>query len=116
MGKHKVPTLRNVDLRPTGTFAKAYMHNGYFKTLSGLVHFYNTRDVLPACAGATERAGIDCWPEPEIAANINRVELGRLRLEPEEEAAVVAFLRTLTDRRFLTDPRYSDPFRSDQRR
>ncbi len=43
IGRHNVPTLRNVDLRPTGTFAKAYVHNGYFKTLSGLVHFYNTR-------------------------------------------------------------------------
>jgi hypothetical protein len=26
IGKHKVPTLRNVDLRPTGTFAKAYVY------------------------------------------------------------------------------------------
>jgi len=29
MGKHKVPTLRNVDLRPGNGFTKAYMHNGY---------------------------------------------------------------------------------------
>jgi cytochrome c peroxidase len=97
IGKHRVPTLRNVDLRPSRTFVKAYGHNGYFKTLEAIVHFYNTRDVLPACAGRTDRAGVDCWPEPEIATNINRVELGALRLSPEEEAAVVAFLRTLSD-------------------
>jgi cytochrome c peroxidase len=96
-GKHRVPTLRNVDLRPSPTFVKAYGHNGYFKSLEAIVHFYNTRDVLPACAGGTERVGVDCWPRPEIAANINRVELGALRLSPEEEAAVVAFLRTLSD-------------------
>ena len=95
--KHRVPTLRNVDLRPSPTFVKAYGHNGYFKTLDAIVHFYNTRDVLPVCTSGTERVGVDCWPEPEIAANINRVELGALRLSPVEEAAVVAFLRTLSD-------------------
>ncbi|HMA42286.1 MAG TPA: cytochrome c peroxidase, partial [Gemmatimonadales bacterium] len=31
LGKHKVPTLRNVDLRPSPDFVKAYGHNGYFK-------------------------------------------------------------------------------------
>jgi cytochrome c peroxidase len=97
VGKHRVPTLRNVDLRPSPTFVKAYGHNGYFKTLEAIVHFYNTRDVLPVCEGEPERAGVDCWPEPEIAANINRVELGALRLSPLDEAAVVAFLRTLSD-------------------
>ena len=45
MGKHKVPTLRNVDLRPSQEVVKAYGHNGYFKILEGIVHFYNTRDV-----------------------------------------------------------------------
>src|SRR5450756_2020379 len=42
LGKHKVPTLRNVDLRPTKHFIKAYAHNGYFKSLEEIVHFYNT--------------------------------------------------------------------------
>ena len=27
MGKHKVPTLRNVDKKPGNGFIKAYMHN-----------------------------------------------------------------------------------------
>ena len=48
-GKHKVPTLRNVDLRPADDFVKAYGHNGYFKSLEGIVHFYNTRDVKDTC-------------------------------------------------------------------
>ena len=38
MGRQKVPTLRNVGLNPDG-ITKAYMHNGYFKTLEGVVHF-----------------------------------------------------------------------------
>jgi cytochrome c peroxidase len=36
-------------MRPTPEFVKAYMHNGYFKSLKEVVHFYNTRDVLPKC-------------------------------------------------------------------
>ena len=56
LGKHKVPTLRNVDLRPTPGSLKAYGHNGYFKSLGAIVHFYNTRDVKPRCQGAYTEA------------------------------------------------------------
>jgi cytochrome c peroxidase len=42
--------LRNVDKRAQPDFVKAYMHNGYFKSLKEVVHFYNTRDALPRCA------------------------------------------------------------------
>ena len=49
LGKQKVPTLRNVDKRPGPGFVKAYGHNGYFKSLKGIVNFYNTRDVKPVC-------------------------------------------------------------------
>src|SRR5271166_5847982 len=48
-GRMQVPTLRNVDKRPNPAFVKAYGHNGYFKSLKEIVHFYNTRDVLPRC-------------------------------------------------------------------
>src|SRR5437762_3539374 len=45
----QVPTLRNVDKRPNPDFVKAYTHNGYFTSLKAIVHFYNTRDLLPRC-------------------------------------------------------------------
>lgn len=99
-GKHKVPTLRNVDLRPDEDFVKAYGHNGYFKSLEGIVHFYNTHDVKSECPGAYTEAqalAADCWPPPEVAENVNTDELGDLGLTPEEEAAIVAFLKTLSD-------------------
>jgi cytochrome c peroxidase len=100
LGKHKVPTLRNVDLRPHPGFVKAYGHNGYFKTLEGFVNFYNTRDVKPTCPGPyteSQALGAGCWPPPEVPANVNRSELGDLKLTPSQEAALVAFLKTLSD-------------------
>jgi cytochrome c peroxidase len=98
-GKMRVPTLRNVDLRPAPEAVKAYMHNGVFKSLEEVVHFYNTRDALPLCGDEDTRAdwGVKCWPAPEVAENVNTSELGNLGLTPDEEAAIVAFLKTLSD-------------------
>ena len=100
-GKHKVPTLRNVDLRPAASDVKAYGHNGYFKSLEGIVHFYNTRDVKPQCLEPhyTEAQALaeNCWPVPEVSENVNAAELGNLGLTPQEEAAIVSFLKTLSD-------------------
>jgi cytochrome c peroxidase len=84
MGKHKVPTLRNVAKAPSPDFPKAYMHNGVFKSLKEVVHFYNTRDV-------------EGWPDPEVADNVNTDELGDLGLTDAEEDAIVAFMETLSD-------------------
>jgi cytochrome c peroxidase len=98
LGKHKVPTLRNVDKRPYPDFVKAFGHNGYFKDLKAIVHFYNVRDVLPQCGKQQNpKPGTNCWPEPEVSENINTTELGNLGLTEAEEMAIVAFLRTLSD-------------------
>jgi cytochrome c peroxidase len=98
MGKFKVPTLRNVDKRPSPGFVKAYGHNGYFKSLKEIVHFYNTRDVLARCEKLGDpKPGVNCWPQPEVSENVNKEELGNLGLTVEEEEAIVAFMRTLSD-------------------
>lgn len=97
IGKHRVPTLRNVDLRPVPAFAKCFGHNCYFKDLKTFVHFYNTRLVLPVCAGRGRRPGVDCWPRPEVEVNLNTEELGDLGLTNEDEEAIVAFMGTLSD-------------------
>jgi cytochrome c peroxidase len=67
------------------------MHNGALKSLADVVHFYNTRDV------ATEN-----WPPPEVPYNLNDElfegnPIGDFHLDEEAEAAIVAFLKTLTD-------------------
>jgi len=85
LGKFKVPTLHNVDKRPNTSFVKAYGHNGYFKSLQDIVHFYNTRDIPGAG-----------WPASEYAANMTS-EVGNLGLTTTEEEAIVSLLKTLTD-------------------
>ena len=126
LGKQKVPTLRNVGLgscealkysdddeeqqkgrgkgKDDDCIVKAYMHNGFFKSLKTVVHFYNTRDVKPTCESleifdATEEIALanDCWPAPEVAENVNIDELGDLGLTEEEEDALVAFMMAMSD-------------------
>jgi cytochrome c peroxidase len=92
-----VPTLRNVDKRPDPTFVKAHGHNGYFTSLKQIVHFYNTRDVLPRCQPHDPGEGTTCWPAPESTANMNTSKVGRLGLSDAEEDALVLFMQTLTD-------------------
>lgn len=85
-GKVKVPTLRNVAKKPHPEFVKAYLHNGHFKSLKEVVHFYNIRNSRP-----------DDFGDPDVAENVNRDELGNLGLKANEEDDVVAFLETLSD-------------------
>lgn len=76
-GMFKVPTLRNVAI------SAPYFHNGLFNTLEEVVRFYNKRDSL--------------FTNPEVPATVNKTELGKLKLNSQEEKDLVAFLKTLTD-------------------
>ncbi|MBQ0721097.1 MAG: methylamine utilization protein MauG [Gammaproteobacteria bacterium] len=94
-GRHKVMSLRNIALTPP------YMHNGVFKTLEEVVHFYNTRDVLPQCSEPVDAThpgfGQTCWPRGEFHSTRNTEELGDLGLTQEDEADLVAYLKTFSD-------------------
>ncbi|MFT3925962.1 MAG: cytochrome c peroxidase [Myxococcales bacterium] len=111
-GGFKAPTLRNVDKRKGNGFTKAYGHNGWFKSLESIVHFYNTARVLPRCEGAlTEREALakKCWPAPEWPASMAPVFiLGNLGLSQTQEAALVAYLKTLTD---TQTPKAPNPYK-----
>jgi len=95
MGKFKVPSLRNI------AKTAPYTHNGYFKTLKGVVQFYSTRDTVPVCKNqfVTEADALKnhCWPVPEEKMNVNYTELGEMVLSATEVDDLVAFLKTLTD-------------------
>ena len=104
-GFMQVSTARNADMRPKcpngKTFPKAFMHNGYLKSLKEVVHFYNTRDVYAfnvesghCPKGTIEK--VTCWPEPEVPETKD-MTVGKLGLTSTEEDQVVAFLKTLTD-------------------
>jgi cytochrome c peroxidase len=78
-GKFKVMTVRNIGI------SAPYGHNGYFKELKDIVHFYNTRDI----------PGL--WDMPEYPDTVNFDELGNLGLSAADEDALVKFMRTLSD-------------------
>jgi cytochrome c peroxidase len=102
-GKFQVPTCRNVDLRPYAGFVKAYGHNGYFKSLKAIVHFYNTRDTLNGgvhLPAGRPGEGITYWPFPEVNVNVDQT-IGHLGLTDAEENQIVLFLQTLSDGFFV---------------
>ncbi len=93
-GRFKVPTLRNIVL------TAPYMHNGYFKTLSGVIDFYATRDVKKKCpqlVSDTEAIKMNCWPAAEYEPTVNHEELGHLNLSTQDKEDLEVFLGTLTD-------------------
>jgi cytochrome c peroxidase len=91
-GKFKAPSLRNIEL------TAPYMHDGRFKTLEEVVEHYSDGVRLHANLGLA-------LPEEN-----QREGVTGLRLSKEQKAALVAFLKTLTDRQFAREAKYSDPF------
>jgi cytochrome c peroxidase len=116
-GFFKTPTLRNVDKRKGAGFPKAYTHNGWFKSLESIVHFYNTSAIGLATANSfgvtrcppdivTEKDALanNCWPEPAYPG-ASTILIGNLGLTLEQEAAIVAYLKTLTDEHTAVAPK-----------
>ena len=77
------------------------MHNGVLATLKEVVHFYNTRDVLPECdpllGSDDDGFGTTCWAAPEVPDNMDSSFMGNLGLTDAEEDAIVVFMMTFTD-------------------
>ena len=91
-GKFKVPSLRNVAV--TGP----YMHNGVFKDLRTVVLFYDKYN-NPSRTINPETGKV--WAKPEVTENIDLVNLEKGPALPDRRVdAIVAFLKTLTDRRY----------------
>ena len=95
-GKFKVPSLRNIEL------TAPYMHDGRFATLEQVVDFYSTGIVDNPNLSPPLRVPTPPGAPPGPAL--------RLNFTPAQKAALVAFLKTLTDASFLSDPRLSNPF------
>jgi cytochrome c peroxidase len=93
-GKFKVPTLRNIAV--TGP----YMHNGVFKDLRTVILFYNKYNSKKKSRQINPETG-ERWAPPEVADNIDMEKLQTgPGLDDERIDALVAFLKTLTDKRY----------------
>ncbi|MGB0132327.1 cytochrome-c peroxidase, partial [Dokdonella sp.] len=92
LGSFKAPSLRNIGVRAP------FMHDGRFSTLAQVVEHYNS--------GVMPHQNLDRRLRLPNGSPI------RLNLTQAQKNALVAFMNTLTDSAFLSDPRYSDPFAS----
>jgi cytochrome c peroxidase len=81
--KFKTPTLRNIEK------SGPYMHDGRYSSLEQCINNHFTA------------LGYHPTIDPQISSGIN--------LTSQDVNDVIAFLKTLTDTKFLTDPRYSNP-------
>ncbi len=92
-GKMKVPSLRNIAI--TGP----YMHNGKFQKLSTVVEFYDKYTNPKRTINPETRKE---WGEPEV--NIGKADMKLLKqgkpLNERKVKALVAFMNTLTDKRY----------------
>ena len=87
----KVTTLRNVEL------TAPYMHDGRFATLEQVVEHYNS--------------GVRNHPNLSPQLRLPNGQPRQLNLTTQDKAALVAFLKTLTDTNLTTDVKYSNPFK-----
>jgi len=101
MGRFRAASLRNIEL------TAPYMHDGSIPTLEAVLDFYagGGRDVGNGLYAGDGR--LNPYKDPLI---------GQIRLEAQDKADIVAFLKTLTDTAFVTDPRFADPFASPTRK
>ena len=95
-GLFKVPSLRNIAL------TAPYMHDGRFTNLEQVVEFYNSGIVNNPNLSPPLRVPTPPGQPPGPPL--------RLNLTPDQKAALVAFLNTLTDTNLVSDPKLSDPF------
>jgi len=95
MGRFRAVTLRNIEL------TAPYFHDGSAATLEDVVDHY-------AAGGRHIESGAHAGDGSK--SPLKNPLVRAFPLTASEKADVVAFLRSLTDATFLTDPRFSDPF------
>ncbi|MET0299816.1 MAG: cytochrome c peroxidase [Flavitalea sp.] len=92
-GRFRVVTLRNIAL------TAPYMHDGRFSSLEQVLDHYNEHVVQSE------------FLSPFIKNNSNIADGEKLGLTAIEKKNIIAFLGSLTDSTFISDPRFSDPFK-----
>lgn len=90
-GKFKIPGLRNVEL------TAPYMHDGRFNTLEEVINHYSD--------------GIKPHKALDVKFTDGKGNVKPLHLNSIEKKALVAFLKTLTDKEMAANPKWSNPFK-----
>lgn len=97
MGMFRAPSLRNVAV------TAPYMHDGSIATLEQVLDFY-------AGHGRVIEGG--AFKGDGRANPLKDKRLDKIELSAQDKADIIAFLHTLTDHEFLSNPRYADPFKA----
>ncbi|HQU81601.1 MAG TPA: di-heme enzyme [Pyrinomonadaceae bacterium] len=100
MGKFKVPTLRNIEL------TAPYMHDGSIDSLEDVIEHYKA-------GGRTIAEGKYAGKGSENPYKSSFVN--GFRLSAEEKQDLIEFLKSLTDKDFITNPKFSDPWAKNER-
>ena len=90
-GLFKVSSLRNIEL------TAPYMHDGRFANIEQVIEHYNS--------------GVKNHPNLAHQLRLPNGQPRLLNISAADKAALVAFLKTLTDRNVTTDVKYSNPFK-----
>lgn len=90
-GRFKIPNLRN------STLTAPYMHDGRFNTLEEVIDHYST--------------GIETHPNLDDRLKDDNGTALVMNISSDEKQSLISFLGTLTDNTFITDPKFSDPFK-----
>lgn len=95
MGRFRAASLRNVEL------TAPYMHDGSLPTLEAVLDFYADGGRVVGNGLYAGDGRLNPFKDPLVS---------QIRLNAQDKADLVAFLKTLTDHSFVTDPRFADPF------
>ncbi len=87
IGAYRAPTLRNI------AYTAPYMHDGRLKTLEEVINFYSEGLVN----------------SPYISSFMHKVPFGGAHLTPSQKSDLKAFLNSLSDPEFITNPNFAKP-------
>lgn len=84
--KFRVPSLRNVE------YTSPYMHDGRFYTLESVLNFYsdNVED------------------DPNLDPQLKQNDHIGIAMNAQEKQFIIAFLKTLSDKSFISDPKFAE--------
>lgn len=110
-GKYKIPSLRNV------TLTAPYMHDGRFKTLREVIDFYDEgvqlhKNLSPFLQNGYFKEETFVFGGQTFTDEIFVPDgtVRKLNLTKDEKENLIEFLKMFTDKNFINDPRYSNPF------